>query len=115
MRQFKHFIFSLFALGFLFVVFTPIAVKAQELIQDKTEVVKAEVIEVLSQTEEAILDTGIESISQTIKIKILEDDQSSEVVTIEKVLGGIARNSSKFINIKDHSLELFLLCNNCVA
>lgn len=32
---------------------------------------------------------------------------------IEKVLGGIIRSSSKFINIKNHSLELFGLCNDC--
>ncbi|OGI60410.1 hypothetical protein A2641_00050 [Candidatus Nomurabacteria bacterium RIFCSPHIGHO2_01_FULL_37_25] len=38
-----------------------------------------------------------------------------ESTAIEKVLGGIVRNSSKFINIKEHSLELFGLCKNCVA
>lgn len=32
---------------------------------------------------------------------------------IEKTLGGIVRSSSKFISIKDHSLELFGLCKNC--
>ncbi len=32
---------------------------------------------------------------------------------IERALGEIARSSSKFINIKEHSLELFGLCKNC--
>ncbi|OGI79093.1 hypothetical protein A3F19_03325 [Candidatus Nomurabacteria bacterium RIFCSPHIGHO2_12_FULL_37_29] len=47
-----------------------------------------------------------------LKCDTVEDFQST---AIEKVLRGIARNSSKFINIKDHSLELFGLCKNCVA
>jgi uncharacterized membrane protein len=72
---------------FLFLLFTfsllPSLSFAQEIIQDKTEVVKAQVLEILNQTEEDILDTGVESIFQTIKIKILEGDQSGEIVTIE--------------------------------
>jgi uncharacterized membrane protein len=68
---------------FLILSLLPSLSFAQELIQDKTEIVKSEVVEVLSQTEEDILDTGIESISQTIKVKILEGDQSGEIVTIE--------------------------------
>lgn len=45
-----------------------------------------------------------------LKCDAVEDFESSEV---EKVLGRIARNSSKFINIKEHSLELFGLCKAC--
>ncbi len=45
-----------------------------------------------------------------LKCDAVEDFESSEV---EKVLGRIARNSSKFINIKQHSLELFGLCKAC--
>lgn len=40
----------------------------------------------------------------------IEDFEST---TIEKALKGIIRRSSKFINIKDHSLELFGLCVKC--
>lgn len=47
-----------------------------------------------------------------LKCDTIEDFEST---AIEKALGGIVRNSSKFINIKDHSLELFGLCKNCVA
>lgn len=79
MRIFRKIIFAIFLLAIIF----PTSLKAQELIQDKTEVVKAEVVEVLSQTEEEILDTGMESIAQTIRIKILEGDQSGQIVTIE--------------------------------
>lgn len=43
---------------------------------------------------------------------MVEDFESKEV---EKLLGGIVRNSSKFINIKDHSLEIFGLCRMCVS
>ena len=41
---------------------------------------------------------------------MVEDFENLE---IEKVLGRIAAKSSKFINIKDHSLELFGLCKTC--
>jgi Fe2+ or Zn2+ uptake regulation protein len=50
-------------------------------------------------------------------ITCLECDtvEDFESTAIEKALRGIVRNSSKFINIKDHSLELFGLCKNCVV
>jgi len=79
MRFFKH----TFLCFLLLVIIFPTYVGAQELIQDKTEVVKAEVVEVLNQTKEDILDTGVENISQTIKIKILEGMQAGEIITIE--------------------------------
>jgi Fur family ferric uptake transcriptional regulator len=44
------------------------------------------------------------------KCETIEDFESKE---IEKALGGVIRNSSKFINIRDHSLELFGLCKEC--
>lgn len=45
-----------------------------------------------------------------VKCETVEDFESNEV---EKALGGVIRNSSKFINIRDHSLELFGLCKKC--
>lgn len=47
-----------------------------------------------------------------LKCDTVEDFEST---AIEKALGGIIRSSSKFINIKEHSLELFGLCKSCVA
>jgi len=44
------------------------------------------------------------------KCDTVEDFENLE---IEKVLARIATKSSKFINIKDHSLELFGLCKTC--
>lgn len=41
----------------------------------------------------------------------VEDFESK---AIEKALGRIARNSSRFNSIKEHSLELFGLCKSCV-
>ncbi|MBP6866370.1 MAG: YibE/F family protein [Candidatus Pacebacteria bacterium] len=79
MRFFKHTFLCLFLLMIIF----PTYVGAQELVPDKTEVVKAEVLEVLDQTEEDILDTGVENIFQTIRIKILEGVQAGETITIK--------------------------------
>ena len=45
---------------------------------------------------------------------ICDTVEDFESKAIEKVLGGIARNSSRFNSIKEHSLELFGLCKNCV-
>ncbi len=45
-----------------------------------------------------------------IKCDTVEDFESKDV---EKALGGIVRNSSQFINIQDHSLELFGFCKKC--
>ncbi|MBP6866369.1 MAG: transcriptional repressor [Candidatus Pacebacteria bacterium] len=47
-----------------------------------------------------------------LKCDTIEDFEST---TVEKALEGIVRNSSKFINIRDHSLELFGFCKNCIA
>ncbi len=47
-----------------------------------------------------------------LKCDTVEDFES---MAIEKALGGIIRNSSSFINIKEHSLEVFGLCKECVA
>lgn len=47
-----------------------------------------------------------------LKCDTVEDFENK---AIEKALGGIIRNSSKFINIKEHSLELFGLCKSCVV
>jgi uncharacterized membrane protein len=76
MRIFRKMVFPIFLLAILL----PTSLKAQELIQDKVEIVQAEVVEILSQTEEDILD--IKSIIQTIRAKILEGDKSGEIVTV---------------------------------
>lgn len=46
-----------------------------------------------------------------IKCETVEDFESKDV---EKALGGIVRNSSRFISIQDHSLELFGFCKKCL-
>jgi Fur family ferric uptake transcriptional regulator len=45
-----------------------------------------------------------------VKCETVEDFENEE---LEKNLGGIIRKSSKFTNVRDHSLELFGLCKNC--
>jgi Fe2+ or Zn2+ uptake regulation protein len=45
-----------------------------------------------------------------IKCETVEDFESKDV---EKALGGVVRNSSRFISIQDHSLELFGFCRKC--
>jgi uncharacterized membrane protein len=72
-------------LGMLFVLclISPALVQAQELIQDKVEIVKAKVTEVISQEKKEVPGTDVQSVYQTIKAEILEGDKKGEVVTIE--------------------------------
>ena len=81
----SHFrkIFFIVSISFVLNLFTVSGVYAQELIQDKTEVVKAEVIEVLNQEKGEILGTDIQNTSQTITVKILEGEQDGKIITIE--------------------------------
>lgn len=45
------------------------------------------------------------------KCETIEDFESKE---IERALERVVRNSSKFFDIKDHSLELFGICKKCL-
>lgn len=81
MNLFKIFCINTFLLVSFFFGFS--IVSAQELIQDKTEILKAEVLEVLAQTKEEVEGVGLPTTRQTISIKILEGEQNGKVVTIE--------------------------------
>lgn len=45
------------------------------------------------------------------KCNKIEDFENTD---LEKIIGRVVEKSSKFINIKEHSLELFGLCRMCV-
>ncbi len=68
-------------LGFLIFQTTPLF--AQELIQDKVEILKARVTEVVSQEKKEVPGTDVQSVYQTIKGEILEGNRKGEIVTIE--------------------------------
>ncbi len=67
--------------SFLLLQATPLF--AQELIQDEVEIVKAKVLEVLSQEKKDVPGTDVQSIYQTIKVEIFEGNKKGEVITIE--------------------------------
>jgi uncharacterized membrane protein len=64
-------------------LFSPLHGNAQELIQDTVEIMKAKVVEVVSQEKKEVPGTDVQSVYQTIKAEILEGDKKGEVVTIE--------------------------------
>jgi len=72
-------LFILFAIC----LFSPLEGNAQEFIQDTVEIVKAKVVEVVSQEKKEVPGTDVQSVYQTIKAEILEGDKKGEVVTIE--------------------------------
>ncbi|MFN4181246.1 MAG: YibE/F family protein, partial [Candidatus Paceibacteria bacterium] len=55
----------------------------QELVQDKTEIVKARVLEVLNEKSEDIEGTGIQNIVQSLEVKILEGAEAGKILQIE--------------------------------
>jgi uncharacterized membrane protein len=68
---------------FLNSVFVAPQMHAQELIQDKIEIVKSKVVEILKEEKGDIAGRGIESTNQTIKIEILEGEQKGRIVIME--------------------------------
>lgn len=72
------FVFAIF-------LFPAASIFAQEvvLIQDKVEIVRAKVIEVLNQEKKEVPGTDVQSIYQTIKVEVLEGDLKGKIVTIE--------------------------------
>ncbi|MFM2357993.1 MAG: hypothetical protein RJA61_730 [Candidatus Parcubacteria bacterium] len=75
---------------FLFLIcssllFQAIPVFAQEgvLIQDKVEIVRAKVVEVLNQEQRDVPGTEVQSIYQTIKAEILEGREEGKMITVE--------------------------------
>lgn len=61
----------------------PSLVFAQELVEDKVEIVRAEVLEVLSETSQNIQGTSVKNITQSLRIKILKGEQAGQVRDIE--------------------------------
>ncbi|MBP9715019.1 MAG: YibE/F family protein [Candidatus Pacebacteria bacterium] len=91
---------------FLFVVIliSPNLSFAQELVQDESEIVKAEVLEVLGQKNITIPSTDTPGFSQTIVVKILEGDKIGETVTIENDYIMLEKGDKFFLF---HSIDSF--------
>jgi len=83
MKYLKYFLLIIATFGFMFSVFTPLPVKGQELVQDKTQIVKAKVIEVLNQGERDLPGNDNRSTYQNLSVEILEGEQKGKIVTIE--------------------------------
>lgn len=63
--------------------FYAMPVFAQELIQDKVEIIKSKVVEIIKQEKREVAGTGVKSLYQTIKAEIIEGDRKGEVVIVE--------------------------------
>lgn len=83
MKIAKSLLYTIAVLIFVVNLFSPLTAGAQELIQDKVEIVKARVVEVLSQETKNVPGTDVQSVYQTITAEVLEGDQKGKVVTIE--------------------------------
>ncbi len=81
MRYLKYLLLSLVTLFILSVVFSPLTIKAQEALPDKTEIVKARVVDVQDNGTAIIPGLNINNKSQTIDALVLEGNQEGETVT----------------------------------
>jgi uncharacterized membrane protein len=71
-------------IGFLGIaVFAPVALFAQELVQDTVITMKARVVEVISERIAMVPGMDIEETLQTIRVEILDGPEKGAVVTIE--------------------------------
>jgi uncharacterized membrane protein len=81
MKYLKYFILSFFIVIFTMVLFAPIALKAAELAQDKITIVKAKVVQVISQGEKTFPGTDTKSPTQSLEAQITEGvDKGKDVV-----------------------------------
>jgi uncharacterized membrane protein len=73
----------IFICALLIVSVSPLNLSAQELIQDKVQILRAKVIEVTNQERREVPGTDVYSTYQTIKVEILEGENDGKVVSIE--------------------------------
>jgi len=95
---------SKITLGILLAVclFSPLQSNAQELIQDKVEIVRARVVEVVSQEKKEVPGTDVQSVYQTIKAEILEGDKKGQTITIENDFLVLKKDDKFFLR---HSID----------
>ncbi len=74
-------ILSLFVLGIFFTHFS--CVHAQEVVPDKQEVVKAQVLKIIKQEVKNVPGTDVSDNYQTISVKILEGTEVGKIVTVD--------------------------------
>lgn len=91
----------LFSRTFLFsslFLLTPFVVQAQEVHQDFKEVIRAEVVEVISETERPIMGTDAVARVQRSTIEFLEGERKGEVVVLENEVVTLRAGDEIFVN-----------------
>lgn len=88
---------TLVGLGLL-IFLVPTFTFAQEVHQEFQEIVKARVIEVVSETERDIMGTGAKTTVQDLRILLLEGGREGEVVRLENDLVVLEKDDEIFVN-----------------
>lgn len=74
----------LLILVFIINIFSPVIANAEAtIIEDKVEIVKARVVEVLKIEKKETPGTGVQSTYQTIQVQVLEGDKKGQLITVE--------------------------------
>ena len=95
--QYKKIVLSIGVLG-LFLAGYISSVGAQEVHQEFQELVKAEVLEVVSESEREITGTGTKTTVQELRILLLEGSKQGEVVSLENDLVMLEKGDKIFVN-----------------
>ncbi len=99
----KQFQYSILCLAFVASIFFPLVSNAQAtLIQDKVEIVKARVVEVLKQEKREVPGTDVQSVYQTIKVEVLEGDKKGQIITVENDFLVLEKGDRFFLH---HSID----------
>lgn len=78
----KKYLYVFLLFSFLISFIIPGVSSAQELLQNKFEIVKARVTSIIDQEKKNVPGTDVESVYQTIRAEILEGEQKGKIVTI---------------------------------
>lgn len=99
----KRFIQSIISIAFILTIFFPLVSNAQAtIIQDKVEIVKARVVEVLKQEKKEIPGTDVQGIFQTISVEVLEGKKKGEIIIVENDFLVLEKGDRFFLH---HSID----------
>jgi len=93
-RQVKIVLYSLICVAF----FTPVGVSAQVVHQDLQSTERAEVVEILAETEREIIGTEATALVQTVRVQLLSGEEKGSLVNFDNDLTVLKEGDTIFVN-----------------
>ncbi|MDQ5949805.1 MAG: hypothetical protein QG563_312, partial [Patescibacteria group bacterium] len=94
---------------FLLVFILPVALHAQELVEDTTTTYKAQVIKIVSKGSQEIAATKVENPTQIIQVEIINGDKKGFITTFENDYVQLEQGETFFLNhtVRTNGTEIF--------